>query len=168
MKTLHVVPSAISFYAAAACMIVLSLWPLPGYTAQGPFADMSGDWSGGGTVTLSSGSSEKLRCRATYDSQAAGNNLKLALRCASDSYNVDFRGTATNNGGNMTGNWFESTNQVAGQFVGSIKGNHINARIEGQTFAAFLNMTTHGNRQSVSLQSPGSRVSGVTIALTRR
>ena len=46
--------------------------------------------------------------------------------------------------------------------------NHIDARIEGQTFAAFLNMTTHGNRQSVSLRSPGSRVSGVTIALTRR
>jgi hypothetical protein len=71
-----------------------------------PFADLSGDWSGGGTVTLSSGSNEKIRCRATYDLQAAGNNLQLALRCASDSYNVDFRGTAINSGGNMTGNWF--------------------------------------------------------------
>ena len=51
----------------------------------------------------------------------------------------------------MTGNWFESTNQAAGQFFGSIKGNRIDARIEGQTFAAFFNMTTHGNRQSVAL-----------------
>ena len=110
----------------------------------------------------------KIRCRATYDSQASGNDLKLALRCASDSYNVDFRGNAINSGGNMTGNWFEETNQVAGQFFGSIKGNRIDARIEGQTFAAFFNMTTHGNRQSVSLRSPGSRVSNVTIALTRR
>ena len=104
----------------------------------------------------------------TYDSQAAGNNLKLALRCASDSYNVDFRGTAVNSGGNMTGNLFESTNQAAGQLFGSIKGNRIDARIEGQTFAAFFNMTTHGDRQSVSLRSPGSRVSSVTMALTRR
>jgi hypothetical protein len=169
MKTLHVVTSSIGFIVASVCVMVLSLLPLPGYaTQQGPFADLSGDWSGGGTVTLSSGSNEKLRCRATYDSQAAGNNLKLALRCASDSYNVDFRGTAINNGGNMTGNWFESTNQVAGQFFGSIKGNRIDARIEGQTFAAFFNMTTYGNRQSVSLRSPGSRVSSVTVALTRR
>jgi hypothetical protein len=169
MKTLHVVPSSIGFIVASVCVMVLSLLPLPGYaTQQGPFADLSGDWSGGGTVTLSSGSNEKLRCRATYDSQAAGNNLKLALRCASDSYNVDFRGTAINNGGNMTGNWFESTNQAAGQFFGSIKGNRIDARIEGQTFAAFFNMTTYGNRQSVSLRSPGSRVSSVTVALTRR
>ena len=169
MKTRHVVRSSIAFIATGVCVIVLSLPPLPGYaTQQGPFADLSGDWSGGGTVTLSSGSNEKIRCRATYDSQAAGNNLKLALRCASDSYNVDFHGTALNSGGNMTGNWFETTNQAAGQFFGSIKGNRIDARIEGQTFAAFLNMTTHGNRQSVSLRSPGSRVSSVTMALTRR
>jgi hypothetical protein len=169
MKTRHVVPSSTAFIAAAVGMIAFSLSPLPGYaTQQGPFADLSGDWSGGGTVTLSSGSNEKIRCRATYDSQAAGNNLKLALRCASDSYNVDFRGSAVNSGGNMTGNWFESTNQAAGQFFGSIKGNHIDARIEGQTFAAFFSMTTHGNRQSVSLRSPGSRVSNVTMALTRR
>ena len=55
----------------------------------------------------------------------------------------------------MTGNWFESTNQAAGQFFGSIKGNRIDARIEGQTFAAFLNMTTHGNRQSISAPIAG-------------
>jgi hypothetical protein len=169
MKTRHVVPPSIASIAAVVCVIALSLSPLPGYaTQQGPFADLSGEWSGGGTVTLSSGSNEKIRCHATYESQAAGNNLQLALRCASDSYNVNFRGTAINSAGNMTGDWFESTNQAAGQFFGSIKGNRIDARIEGQTFAAFLNMTTHGDRQSVSLRSPGSRVSSITMALTRR
>ena len=168
MKKWPVVSSSIAFTAAVMFVALLSLLPLPGYAAQGPFADLSGDWSGGGTVTLSSGSNEKIMCRATYDSQAAGNNLQLALRCASDSYKVNFRGTAINSGGNMTGDWFESTNQAAGQFFGSIKGNHIDARIEGQTFAAFLDITTHGNRQSVSLRSPGSRVSTVTMALTRR
>jgi len=163
-----VVSSSIVFTAAAILVIVVALLPLPGYAAQGPFADLSGNWAGGGTITLSSGSNEKILCHATYDAQAAGNNLQLALRCASDSYKVNFRGTALSSGGNMTGDWFESTNQAAGQFVGSIKGNHIDARIEGQTFAAFLNITTHGNRQSVSLRSPGGRVSTVTIALTRR
>jgi len=49
MKTRHVVPSFTAFIAAAVCVIVLSLSPLPGYaTQQGPFADLSGDWSGGG------------------------------------------------------------------------------------------------------------------------
>jgi len=168
MKKWPVGSSSIAFTAAAIFGVLLSLLPFPGYAAQGPFGDLSGDWSGGGTVTLSSGSNEKIMCRATYDSQAAGNNLQLALRCASDSYKVNFRGTAVNSSGKMTGDWFESSNQAAGQFFGSIKGNQIDARIEGQTFAAFLNITTHGNRQSVLLRSPGSRVSSVTMALTRR
>ena len=30
------------------------------------FAGMAGTWSGGGTVTLDDGSSERIRCRATY------------------------------------------------------------------------------------------------------
>ena len=160
--------ACIAFITTAVSVIVLSLSTLPGYAQRGPFADMSGSWSGGGTITLSTGSHEQIRCRANYDSQASGNDLKLALRCASDSYNVNFHGNAINSGGNMTGSWFEETNHVAGQFFGSIKGNRIDARIEGQTFAAFLTMTTRGNRQSVSLRSPGSRVSNVIIALTRR
>ena len=37
----------------------------------GPFAGMAGNWSGGGTVTLDDGSSERIRCRATYAVGAA-------------------------------------------------------------------------------------------------
>ena len=194
MKTWHVVPSSklggvafgilllransgfqssrlrracIAFFTVAVSVTVLSLSTLLSYAEQGPFAGFSGSWSGGGNITLSTGSRETIRCRATY-SHASANNLNLALRCASDSYNVDFRGNAISSGGNLTGNWFEATNHAAGQFIGSVKGNHIDARIEGQTFAAFLSMTTHGNRQSISLRSPGSSVSNVAIALTRR
>jgi hypothetical protein len=149
-------------------VIALALWVRPGHAQQGPFAELSGSWVGGGNITLQGGSHEPIRCRASYDSPGGGNDLKLSLRCASDSYNVDFQGNARNNGGSLSGTWFEATNHVAGQFVGSVKGNRIDARIEGQTFAAYLDVTTHGNRQSVSLRSPGSRVSNVSIALKRR
>jgi hypothetical protein len=154
--------------AAAAFVLAFSLSVLPGYAQQGPFAELSGSWIGGGNITLEGGSHEQIRCRASYDTQGSGNDLKLSLRCASDSYNVDFQGNARNNGGSLSGSWFEATNHVAGQFFGNVKGNRIDARIEGQSFAAFLDVTTHGNRQSVSLRSPGSRVSNVSIALKRR
>jgi hypothetical protein len=154
--------------AAVAFIAVLSLSVRPGYAQQGPFAELSGSWVGGGNITLQGGSHEPIRCRASYDTQGSGNDLKLSLRCASDSYNVDFQGNARNNGGSLSGSWFEATNHVAGQFSGSVKGNRIDARIEGQTFAAFLDVTTHGSRQSVSLRSPGSRVTNVTISLKRR
>jgi hypothetical protein len=153
---------------AAAVIVALSLSVRPGYAQQGPFAELSGSWVGAGNITLQSGSHESIRCRASYNAQSGGNDLKLSLRCASDSYNVDFQGNARNNGGSLSGSWFEATNHVAGQFYGSVKGNRIDARIEGQSFAAFLDVSTHGNRQSVSLRSPGSRVTNVSIALKRR
>ncbi|HEY6024006.1 MAG TPA: hypothetical protein VIV34_07480 [Pseudolabrys sp.] len=160
--------ACVAMVTAAAFVIALSMAVVPAQAQQGPFSDLSGSWSGAGNITLSGGTHEPIRCRASYDTQASGTDLKLALRCASDSYNVDFRGNAKSNGGALSGNWFEATNHAAGQFFGSVKGNHIDARIEGQTFAAFLDVTTHGNRQSVSLRSPGSRVSSVTISLKRR
>jgi hypothetical protein len=153
---------------SAVLAIALSLSVLPGHAQQGPFAELSGSWIGGGNITLQNGSHEPIRCRASYDTQSSGNDLKLSLRCASDSYNVDFQGNARNNGGSLSGSWFEATNHVAGQFTGSVKGNRIDARIEGQSFAAFLDVSTHGNRQSVSLRSPGSRVINVSIALKRK
>ena len=153
---------------AAVFAIALSMSVLPGHAQQGPFAELSGSWVGSGNITLQNGSHEPIRCRASYDTQSSGNDLKLSLRCASDSYNVDFQGNARNNGGSLSGSWFEATNHVAGQFTGSVKGNRIDARIEGQSFAAFLDVSTHGNRQSVSLRSPGSRVTNVSIALKRR
>lgn len=153
---------------AAAIIVALSLSVRPGYAQQGPFSELSGSWIGGGNITLQGGSHEPIRCRASYDAQSSGNDLKLSLRCASDSYNVDFQGNARNSGGSLSGSWFEATNHVAGQFSGSVKGGRIDARIEGQSFAAFLDVSTHGSRQSVTLRSPGSRVTNVSIALKRR
>ena len=172
MKTSNLV--LLSMFARAALLIsavvifALSLSVRSGHAQQGPFAELSGSWVGGGNITLQSGSHESIRCRASYNAQSGGNDLKLSLRCASDSYKVDFQGNARNNGGSLSGSWFEATNHVAGQFSGSVRGNRIDARIEGQTFAAFLDVSTHGNRQSVSLRSPGSRVTSVSIALRRR
>ena len=151
-----------------AAAVILSLSALPVGAGQGPFAHWAGSWSGSGNIILSSGSRERIRCRATYDALTDGNSLQLTLRCASDSYNFDFRGNAYFSGGNITGDWSEKTKQVAGQFSGRISGNHVDARAEGQTFAALLGMTTYGDTQSISIRSPGSQLSEVTIALSRR
>ena len=50
---------------------------------------MAGVWSGGGTVTLDDGSTERIRCRATYAVGDGGNGLNQSLTCASDSYKFD-------------------------------------------------------------------------------
>ncbi len=55
------------------------------------FDRMAGSWSGAGAARLSDGSQERIRCRAEYR-HSSRNGLDLALRCASDSFNLQASG----------------------------------------------------------------------------
>jgi hypothetical protein len=54
------------------------------YAQSSAFAGMAGTWSGPGTVTLDDGSSERIRCRATYKVSGA----KPAVMSAATSRDV--------------------------------------------------------------------------------
>lgn len=60
------------------------------YAQSGPFAGMAGNWSGGGTVSLDDGSTERIRCRAAYAS-AAGFNANLPLTTRGSRQSVAIR-----------------------------------------------------------------------------
>ena len=73
---------------AVVTLFVASVSGSASYAQSGPFAGMAGNWSGGGTVTLDDGSTERIRCRASYAVGAGGNGLNLSrllglqfLRC---------------------------------------------------------------------------------------
>jgi hypothetical protein len=135
---------------AAVALFVAAVSGSASYAQSGPFAGMAGNWSGGGTVTLDDGSSERLRCRATYAVGASGNGLNQSLTCASDSYkfilasNVVAQGSALGRGGN--GNF---------QVIASAPG-----------FTANLSLTTRGNKQSVVIKSD-SAFRNANISLSR-
>jgi hypothetical protein len=157
--------------AFAIAVISLTLWALsanPGHAQEGPFVGLSGSWSGGGSITLSSGSREHLQCRANYSVRGGGNELGLTLRCAGDSYNFAFRGDARSRDGTVTGSWSETNQGVSGRFNGRARGGHIGARVEGENFTASLDINTNGDRQSISIRSPGSEFSEVSVSLRRR
>src|SRR5438874_11293629 len=78
------------------------------FAQSGPFTGMAGNWSGGGTVTLDDGSTERIRCRATYAVGAGGNGLNQNLLCASDSYKFDLRSNVIAEGGALSGTWSET------------------------------------------------------------
>src|SRR4029078_3368578 len=63
--------------------------------AGGPFAGFDGNWSGTGTVALSNGTTENIRCKADYKVNANGLGLKQNLHCASDSYKFDLYSDVT-------------------------------------------------------------------------
>jgi len=133
----------------------------------GPFAALAGNWSGTGIIRTKEGAQERIRCRGSYDVGEGARNLRQVLRCASDSYNFDLNTDMTQIGGQLAGNWIENTRHVAGKISGQATPTTIRARADGDTFTALLSVNTHGDRQSVSILSPGAEISEVSIALTR-
>lgn len=135
--------------------------------SAGPFAGLSGSWSGNGTVTLSNGSNERIRCRATYVVGGEGNSLQQELRCASDSYRFELRGNVTHSGGQISGSWSEATRNTGGNVSGRASEGNVQALVLGPAFAANLAVTTRGDRQSVTIRSEGAEVAHVSITLSR-
>ena len=87
-----------------------------------PFAGLSGKWSGDGSIVLSNGTTERLRCEATYVESGGGDNLDQTLRCASDSYNFDLHISLVDSAGAILGNWSELSRNVQGGISGPLKG----------------------------------------------
>lgn len=136
--------------------------------AASPFRAMAGSWSGGGTLSTSDGNQERLRCRAAYDVGGGGDQLRLNIRCASDSYNIDLSSDVAYRGGEISGQWSESSHNASGSIEGRASGDRIEAQARGQTFSAGLSLTTHGNRQTVSIRPAGVDITGVNLELSRR
>jgi hypothetical protein len=134
-----------------------------------PFDRLAGQWSGSGTIELSNGTHESIRCRAAYDALHDQRKLQLNIRCASESFNFDLRANAHYSGGAITGSWSESTRNVAGTISGRAEGDRFQVVARASSFAASLTVVTHGGRQSVVIRSQDSQASvrGASINLRR-
>ncbi len=138
-----------------------------GHAQSGPFSSFHGAWSGNGTVALSDGSTERIRCRASYKVDGTGKGLQQTLRCASDSYKFDLSSDVTSSqSGTLSGTWSEASRNIFGELRGRARDGQIDVFVEAAGFAASLTVTTRGNKQSVSINSKGE-IRGVSITLVR-
>jgi hypothetical protein len=97
-----------------------------------------------------------------------GKSLALIIRCASDSYRFDLSSNVVDRNGIISGRWSEASNNVSGSITGHAAGNRIQAVANGTNFSAGLSLTTHGNRQSISITPKGVYITGVHIVLSKR
>jgi hypothetical protein len=153
--------------AFATTVFTSSAFPEGTVAAAGPFGALAGLWSGNGVVQTSDGLHERVRCKATYVAENAGHIVRLDLRCASDAYKFELNGNIKQTGDSLSGNWFETTHRVGGSISGRNTGQEIDARAEGDTFTALLKVKTIGRRQSFLMESPGAKVSQVSINLSQ-
>ena len=153
--------------AMISCVAVLGLCSPLCAEESGPFVMLAGSWTGSGTVSISNGTNERIRCNANYD-VVNPKNVQLSLRCASDSYNFNLLSAINYEGGAISGSWTEATRNTAGHLTGHVNGSQIQVAAKGGSFSADLTVQTRGNHQSVTIHSTGGDVTGASIAMTRR
>jgi hypothetical protein len=137
----------------------------PALGGSGPFEPLGGTWSGAGTVKMTEGGSERIKCKAIYQLSDKA-TVTLRLTCASDTYKISLSGTMRERDGAISGSWSEATRDVEGILSGRSSGNQIVLTTSG-IIAATLTLTTAGNRQTALLQPQGAKIRSVSIALTR-
>ncbi len=163
-------PKADTVGRALGVAALLLLTAPPGFAQRepGPFADLSGYWSGGGTITMSNGARERIRCKAVYAVNETGKALNQSVRCASDSYKLEISGNVIFNSGSLSGTWGEATRHASGNISGRASNAEIMARVDGAGFSAGLQVHFHGDRQSVSIRpTSGTDIANVTITLRK-
>jgi hypothetical protein len=133
--------------------------------ADGPLAHFAGNYTGNGRITVKDGTSERIRCRSS--NTATGNGLNLCMRCASDSYKFDLGSELTASGNEISGSWNETTRGVTGSLSGKINGGTIQATANAVGVTAGIAIRSAGNSLSVSIRSPGSEVSEVSVSMAR-
>jgi hypothetical protein len=143
----------------------------PGSAAT--FRGLAGNWAGDGTIRMSSGATERIRCRATYQVGAGdpgGDSQQTMLQslvCASDSYRFEIKTRVSRTDKRLTGNWIESTRNISGNLVGRITNGRIDATVDGGVFTAAISIAPNGRRQAVTIRPSSVDVAEVTIALTK-
>ncbi len=159
--------SAVRSLIAAVALLFAAFGPFSAsYAQSGPFAGLAGVWSGGGTVTLDDGSSERIRCRATYAVGNGGNGLNQSLTCASDSYRFNLSSNVVSHGTSLSGTWSESSRGVSGNLEGRGANGNYQIIASAPGFSANIALTTRGNKQSVAIRSE-SQFRGASISLSR-
>ena len=149
---------------AAAVLFVASVATSESKAQSSPFAPLAGSWSGGGTVTLDDGSTERIRCRAKYT--PIGPTMEMSLTCASDAYKFNLGANVRAEGSAITGSWSEASRNISGSLQGRGNGGNFEVVASTAGFNANIGLKTSGSKQSVTIRAD-SQFRGANISLSK-
>ena len=154
-----------SLIVLALALMVAGLFVHGAAKAAAPFSGLAGTWTGDGSIVLAKGTTERMRCDATYVVSQGGEKADLTLRCVSDSYHFDLNIGLVDTAGAVLGTWREPTQSVEGGISGTASGDRIQVTARGQNFAAAINVATRGAAQTVQISAPSGDLSRIAITL---
>jgi hypothetical protein len=146
----------------AACGVMLVPALAPGAIA-GPVEDLPGYWTGLGSITMSGGNTEQLKCVVTY--KVTGPSLKQNMRCASAAYTINGIADLDVRGDQVTGKWEEQTYAATGEVTGRIVDGGFTLTIKGVAFTAGMTVSGTNGKQQIAITPTGLEVAKISIGL---
>ncbi len=104
-------------------------------------AELNGSWNGGGSVSFSSGSSEKARCRVSY-SKRSSTSYDANATCATASTKVSQTAVLRRTGENsFAGTFHNSEYNLSGTISVVIRGNAQSVHLSSSSATASLHLS---------------------------
>jgi hypothetical protein len=155
---------AMRILTAAGC---LGLCAMTWAAGASPIDELTGYWTGTGSITLSSGTTERVKCAVTYKVSDRGGQIKQTIRCASTDYSINALADLRIKGEQVSGSWEEKTYSATGQVTGRYTGSSFVLSIQGASFTAAMNVTLSACKQSISISPQGLEVNRISIGLAK-
>jgi len=133
-----------------------------------PFVQLPGRWVGEGRLGLKDGKTEKVQCRATYFVNAAGNELKQNVRCASASGKIEVKSLVNaDKEGKLSGTWNELVYNLGGEMTGEVTERGLRIVVRAGDLTANMDVIVMNDRQIVEIQFFNSTLRGLTLMLKK-
>jgi hypothetical protein len=152
--------------ARLALLFVMAVAPASG-AAGGPIEDLTGYWTGAGTVLLTNGDTERVKCAVVYKVAGGGTQIKQTLRCASAAYSISGAAELRVIGAQVSGSWEEKTYSATGEVVGRYTGSSFVLSIKGANFTAGMNVGLSSCKQSINITPQGLDVKRISMNLAK-
>jgi hypothetical protein len=138
-----------------------------GGAAAGPIEELSGYWTGAGTVVFTDGSTERVKCAVVYKVGEGSTRIKQSLRCASAAYSINAAAELHVRGAQVSGSWEEKTYSATGEMSGRYTGSSFALSIQSSSFTAAMNVGLGSCKQSISIAPKGNEVRRVSMSLAK-
>jgi hypothetical protein len=156
--------TAVTLPAALCSWLVAGLVARP--ALADPIRDLTGYWSGIGSIALSNGKTERVKCSVLYKADG-GTQIRQTMRCASPDYSINSLAELRVKGGQVSGTWEEKTYSAKGDVTGRFGGDSFALSIKGAAFSAVMNVTLSSCKQSLNITPEGLEVTRVSINLAK-
>jgi hypothetical protein len=161
------------------CGLIGGLWPAMlvlatifwATAAPGAGLDpFSGSWRGGGSLILTDGSRERVRCRANVKVSAGGAVADQSLKCTSTGHGIHVKSTLRASGTKLRGTWTAAgkKQEQTGALKGSLGANLLSVALSGGEVEAALTIALKGCKQTVTLSGKLGPLSKLKVALNKK